>query len=384
MVIKKKEKHKKVSEPSITKKNFETFEFGVIRLKEIKKELDSLDTKKFEKEENEIREKLKNVSEIPAIEKLFKKLKLKIKHKPIKKVSKKKEVKKILVKKEKILKKISPKKLDKKKSKKINQKNISTLLLKKESEIAMDFAIKVYKKFNKMIKSVVLFGSTIKQTSVAGSDIDIIIILDDVSVKWDQELIAWYRGKLDEILRGNPYQKSIHINTIKLSTWWEDLIRGDPVIINILRYGEAMIDFAGFFEPLKFLLVKGKIKSTPESIYNCLQRAPIHLMRSKTAELNSIEGLYWAMVDSSHAALIAADIPPASPEHIPVDLKENFVNTGKLKMKYVLWYRDLLILHKKIAHKEITDLKGVEIDDWQEKTEEFLKVMAQLVKELIT
>jgi hypothetical protein len=144
-----------------------------------------------------------------------------------------------------------------------------------------------------------------------------------------------------------------------------------------------MIDMAGFFEPLKYLLLAGKIKSTPEAIYNCLQRAPQHFARSKIAELNTIEGLYWAMVDSSHAALIAAKVPPASPEHIPVDLKETFVNSNKLKLKYVVWYRDLLFLHKKIAHGEIHDLKGVEIDTWQERTEDFMRTMAQLVNDYI-
>ncbi len=276
------------------------------------------------------------------------------------------------------------KKVSKKKPKKeINEKNIPTLKLKTESQIAMDFATKVYKKFGKTIKSIILFGSTTKQTSVTGSDIDIIIIIDDVSLEWSQKLIAWYREELDKILRVNPYKKSLHINTIKLSTWWQDLMRGDPVIINILRYGEAMIDMAGFFEPLKFLLIKGKIKPSPEAIYNCLQRAPRHILRSKTAELNAIEGLYWAMVDSAHAALIAAEIIPPSPEHIPRELKQIFVNNGKLKMKYVIWYRDLLVLHKKISHGEIKDLKGIEIDDWQNKTEEFLRVMAKLVNEII-
>lgn len=285
----------------------------------------------------------------------------------------------------KIKKEISKKKIKSNKKKpKIDKKNIPTLKLKTESDIAMDFATKVYKKFEKSIKSIILFGSTIKQTSVAGSDIDIIIILDDVSIIWNQELIAWYREELDKILRANPYQKSLHINTIKLSTWWDDLMKGDPVIVNVLRYGEAMIDLAGFFEPLKFLLAKGKIKSTPEAVYNCLQRAPVHLARSKASELNSIEGLYWAMVDSSHAALIAANVSPPSPEHIPGSLREAFVSKGKLKMKYIIWYRDLLILHKKIAHGEIKDLKGVEIDDWQAKTEEFLDIMARLVKEIIT
>ena len=271
-----------------------------------------------------------------------------------------------------------------KKSNKINPKNIPTLQLKKESEIAMDFAVKVYKKFDKTIKSVVLFGSTTKQTAVAGSDIDIIIIIDDVSIRWSQELIAWYRTELDKILRLNPYQKNLHINTIKLSTWWEDLIKGDPVVLNILRYGEAMVDMAGFFEPLKFLLINGKIKSTPEAIYSCLQRAPTHILRSKVAELNAIEGLYWAMVDSAHAALIAANVLPPSPEHIPINLKENFVDAGKLKIKYVVWYRDLLILHKKISHGEIKDLKGVEIDEWQERAEEFLDVMARLVRDIVS
>ncbi len=271
----------------------------------------------------------------------------------------------------------------KKVAKKIDSKKFPSIKIHKDTDIAMDFATKAYEKFNKLIKSVVLFGSTAKQTKVAGSDIDIIIILDDVAIRWDEEMIAWYREELDKILRQNPYRQDLHINTIKLSTWWDDLMHGDPVVINILRYGETMIDFAGFFEPLKFLLLNGKIKATPEAVYSCLERAPQHFVRSKVSELGSIEGLYWAMVDSAHAALIARNVLPPSPEQIPLNLKEVFVNEGSLKMKYVTWYRDLLFLHKKIAHGEITDLKGVEIDMWQDRTDEFMQVMAKLVDSTI-
>jgi predicted nucleotidyltransferase/uncharacterized protein (UPF0332 family) len=270
-----------------------------------------------------------------------------------------------------------------KKKNAINPKNISTLQLKSEDDISMDFAVKIYKKFDKIVKSIVLFGSTTKQNAVPGSDIDIMILIDDASIKWDQELIAWYREELEKIIESSPYKKSLHINTIKLTTWWEDLMRGDPVVLNILRYGEALIDAGGFFNPIKQLLIDGKIKSTPEAIYSCLQRAPLHFARSKMAELGAIEGLYWAMVDSAHAALIAANVSPPSPEHIPGELRTNFVNSGKLKMKYVDWFRDLNILHKKISHGEITDLKGVEIDDWQSKTQEFISVTAQLINELV-
>ena len=262
-------------------------------------------------------------------------------------------------------------------------KDVPTLQLKREKDIAMDFATKAYRKFDKLIKSVVLFGSTAKQTTVIGSDIDIVILLDDVSVSWDQELIAWYREELEKMIKANPYRQNLHINTVKLSTWWEDILRGDPVVLNVLRYGEAMIDMAGFFNPLKELLLQGKIRATPEAVYSALQRAPLHIERSKLSALNSVEGLYWAMVDSSQAALIAANVPPVSPEHVAVDLKTTFVDTGKLKMKYVIWYRDLLMLHKKIAHGEIRELRGIEIDGWQDRTQEFLDVMAQLVKDLI-
>jgi len=261
------------------------------------------------------------------------------------------------------------------------KKQYPTLKLKTEHDIAMDFAVKAYKRFNKVVKSIVLFGSVAKEDSVAGSDIDIILIIDDVAIKWEQELILWYRQELDKLLRRNPYNQSLHINTVKLSTWWEDIMRGDPTVINILRYGEAMIDHGGFFEPLKVLLINGKIKPSPESIYVNLQKAPQHLARSIQAELGAIEGLYWAMVDSAHAALIAINVLPPSPEHLAVDLREHFVGQNRLKMKYVQWYKEILLLHKKISHGQIKDLKGVVIDEWQERTKEFIDVMAQLVNE---
>jgi len=284
------------------------------------------------------------------------------------------------------IKNLENKKAIKKQSQKTTKKIIQeapSLKLRTEFDIATDFGVKSYKKFDKIIKAIVLFGSSIKNTSTTGSDIDLIIIIDDVSIEWNQELIAWYRKELDRLLRINPYRKSLHINTIKLSTWWEDLMRGDPVVMNILRYGEAIIDMAGFYEPIKLLLLKGRIRPSPEAIYNCLQRAPTHIARSKIAELNSIEGLYWAMVDSAHAALIASGLTPPSPEHIPLELKQAFVDKGKLNMKYIVWYREILTLHKDISHGKIHDLKGVEIDEHQKRTEEFFETMTQLVKELV-
>jgi predicted nucleotidyltransferase len=148
------------------------------------------------------------------------------------------------------MKKRMAKKQEKSSKKSKIKKLPSTMKLASERSIAMDFATKVYKEFDQMIKSVIMFGSSAKKISTPDSDIDIIIIIDDVAIQWDAELVAHYRGTLADVIKENPYKKSLHINTVKLSTWWQDLMRGDPIIVNILRYGDALIDFGGFFNPL--------------------------------------------------------------------------------------------------------------------------------------
>ena len=267
--------------------------------------------------------------------------------------------------------------------KKISASGSPTLKIVTDLNIATDFAKKVYQKFDKMIKSVVLFGSSVKEGRKIGSDLDIALIVDDASVKFDQELIAWYREELGKIIQSNPYKKELHITTIKLTTWMQDLLRGDPVVINIIRYGEEIIDFGGFFRPLKILLQEGKIKSTPEAIYTALERAPMHLVNSKNALFSSVEGIYWSMVDSAHAALMSANISPPSPEKIAGLLKEVFSDSKKLDSKYVDWFADVHILHKGIIHGEIREVKGVQIDSLQEKARQFVSVMTDLIKENI-
>ena len=161
------------------------------------------------------------------------------------------------------------------------------------------------------------------------------------------------------------------------------MIHGDPVVINILRYGESLIDYGGFFNPLKSLLLNGKIKATPEAVYAALQRAPAHIARSRIAEMGAIEGAYWAMVDSAQAALMTAGKSPPSPEHIPEMLDAEFVGSGMLKASYVRGMRDLYSLHKAIAHRQITNVKGQEIDEWQDFAEHFLREMTRIIDALL-
>ncbi len=251
-----------------------------------------------------------------------------------------------------------------------------------DKDIAADFAQKAHSKFDRMIKASILFGSQAKNTASAGSDIDIILLIDDAAINWDLELVSWYREELGKLIAAQKYSKDLHINTVKLTTWWQDLMHGDPIVLNILRYGEALIDSGGFFNPLKALLLQGKIRSTPEAVYSALQRAPAHLARSKASALASIEGVYWSMVDSSQAALIMAGKLPPSPEHIPEMLRVTFVDSGILKMNSIKALKDIFVLHKSITYGETTAIKGQNIDFWQDTAEKFLLEMTNIIDKL--
>jgi uncharacterized protein (UPF0332 family) len=252
-----------------------------------------------------------------------------------------------------------------------------------DKDVATDFATKVHKKFNHLIKASILFGSQAKDNAGPDSDIDIIFVVDDAAINWDDELTAWYREELGKLITSQDYGRDLHINTIRLTTWWQDIMHGDPVVLNILRNGQAIIDIAGFFNPIKALLLQGRIHSTPEAVFHALQRAPAHLARSKYAELQTIEGVYWSMVDSAQAALITLGKLPPSPEHVTTMLNQEFADRDLLKSEYVKWYREIYNLHKGISHGEIREIKGEMIDVWQDRAEQFMKKMAEIIDRLI-
>lgn len=258
-----------------------------------------------------------------------------------------------------------------------------TIKIVRERDIALDFGLKVYEKFDQLIKSIILFGSVPKKKSGPKSDIDIIIIIDDVSVRWDEELISWYREELGKIISSNPYRKPLHVNSVKLSTWWADIMRGDPVVLNVLRYGEAVIDYGGFFSPLKVLLKEGKIKSTPEAIFTLLERAPMHLRRAYQSLLNAVDGIYWAFVDSAHSLMIAYGISPPSPEDIGDILYEEFTKKKMLDKKFVNYYDEIFSVAKEIIHGKNREISGENIDEWAQKANKFIQEMTRLIKNRI-
>lgn len=252
---------------------------------------------------------------------------------------------------------------------------------KEHFDIAYKFAEKGYKEFGTFIKCIVLFGSaTREQTPSPEGDIDILIVIDDMSIELRPEVVQTYRIIVQKLI-GDISQR-LHITTLKLTSFWEYVKAGDPVAVNILRDGVALID-TGMFDPLQMLLRQGRIRPTPEAVWSYFVRAPATILNSKWHVLQACVDLYWAVVDAAHAALMRVDEIPPSPKHVAALLDDALVKRGMLDKKYPIIMQNFFDLMKKITHREIKSVRGLDYDRYCLDAEDFINQMKRIVESKI-
>ena len=242
----------------------------------------------------------------------------------------------------------------------------------KEFDIARRFSKKIYNEFGEFVKAVVLFGSIVQKQKLAKeADIDILVILDDVSINFSRELVQTYRIIVEKIIADMPESGRLHVQSMKFSSFWEYIRAGDPIAINILRYGIALID-TGFFDPLQMLLDNGRIRPSQEAMYNYYVMAPASITRAKEHLLSATVDLYWAAVDAAHAALMAYGYIPPTPEHVADMLDNVLVKKRILGKKYSNIMRDNYKIFKNIVHRNIKEIEGKDYDKIKKQTSEFV------------
>ncbi|MBS1266934.1 MAG: hypothetical protein MAG795_00903 [Candidatus Woesearchaeota archaeon] len=250
---------------------------------------------------------------------------------------------------------------------------------KQDMDLAYKFTNKIYKEFGDFLKAVVLFGSTARRDKEPNSkgDIDILLLVDDVSIVLSAEVAETYRVILEKVVAG--LSPKLHITSLKLSTFWEYVRVGDPVGVNILREGVPLLD-TGLFRPLQLLLKQGRIRPSPESIWTYFTRAPKTLNNSKWHLNQATLDLYWAVIDSAHAALMKLDEIPPSPEHVADMLQKKLVDEKMLDKKYVKTMRKFYKISKKIMHRELKQIGGSQYDKYYKEAYEFVEVMKKFIE----
>ncbi len=248
----------------------------------------------------------------------------------------------------------------------------------KDFEIAKKFAERTYKEFGGLIKAVVVFGSTVRRASLTNKDIDLLIVLDDVSIILTKEIIQTYRIIIEKIMWEIEPNK-LHVQSMRWTSFWDYIRAGDPVAINILRYGYALVD-TGFFDPLQALLDRGRIRPSQESIYTYYTMAPASLQRSREHILSATMDLYWACIDSAHAALMAEGEIPPSPDHVADMIDQDLVSKKLVAKKQSDVMRLMYKVFKQIVHREISIVSGQDYEKYRVLASDFIKEMKKIIE----
>jgi len=243
-------------------------------------------------------------------------------------------------------------------------------------DIAYGFTKEIHKELKDLVKAVVLFGSSARKKQAA-NDIDILLIVDDVSIEFTPEIVQAYRILVEKtVVKISP---KIHITSMKFTSFWEYIRQGDPIAINILRDGYALID-TGFFDPLQLLLHQGRIRPSAEALWAYFNRAPRTLNSSKGRLLEACVDLYWAVIDSAHAALMSINEIPPSPDHIADIMEEKLVKPKLIDKKYPWTMRKFYTLSKEILHGRKREVSGPEYDALHKEAADFVSAMEKFIK----
>ncbi len=242
--------------------------------------------------------------------------------------------------------------------------------------IAANFAAELYSKFKGLVKTVVLVGSVAKSKEKKGSDIDVVIIVDNVSTPMTKELTDYYRLELGKLILSKKDYKRIHATTLTLTSVWDSIRVGEPAVINFLRVGIPLIDELNFFEPMRKLLAAGKIRPSEEAVFNAMMRAPYHLNRLKMKLFGVVEDLYWAMVDATHAVVMKHGYSPPSPEVMTKYMRKiKFFKENDIKL-----YNEVKTLMKKIVHVQLKDVDLSRLKVLRQRVEKFVQRVEKEIK----
>lgn len=249
-----------------------------------------------------------------------------------------------------------------------------------DTAIVNMFTKDLQKELDNTLSAVVLFGSTARKERNEHSDIDVLVIIDDVSFQLNDSFTQSYRLLIKDII--TKHSARLHVTSMTLSSFWDYARAGDPVVVNVLREGVPLLDH-GFIAPLQKLLIAGKIRPSEESVWRYFSRAPKTLRNSQWHMLQATLDLYWAVMDSAHSLCMKANIVPPSPHELPIIIDQNFVKKKHLKKHHVETIHRFYRLNKMIVYRELQSITGEEYQRYYEEAEGFVKDIKKLLTRYI-
>jgi len=248
----------------------------------------------------------------------------------------------------------------------------------------------VLRKFEKYVYSYVVWGSLVRGEAVKTSDVDIAIIIDDTDVK------RMPRLELKEKLRNIIYsyvmqagelagvQNKLSPQVWLLTEFWDGVKDANPIFYGCLRDGAPIYDRGGFL-PWKLLLKMGKIKPSPEAIDGYMSVGEKTHEIAKRKLLDIVMGdIFYGVSMPTQGLLMLYGLPPTNIPETVREFKRIFVDKEKLiEKKYADILEEIMIKYfKGYEHEKVKQVSGKEVDKLLKNSEDFLKRLKELRKEI--
>jgi predicted nucleotidyltransferase len=248
--------------------------------------------------------------------------------------------------------------------------------------------MRVLRKFEKYVVCYVLGGSMVRGEANEKSDVDTYIVIDDTDVtrmtsaELRQRLMGIIWGYAQEAAMAAGVKNVLNVQVYVLSDMWDSIKNAHPVIVTFLREGIPMYD-RGMFAPWKQLLLKGKIKPTPEAITNYMKSGE-QMVQKTEARLKEIavEDFFWATCTPTQGALMLLGYPAPTPNHLASDMRKWLVKDKLIEDKYVKIWERVLKMRKDIEHGTVKKVSGKVVAELLEETKLYLKRIDKLFKEI--
>jgi len=254
--------------------------------------------------------------------------------------------------------------------KEVNKKSIMSKVVKFTNIIRIQYG--------DVVKSVLIFGSAAKDKMKKSSDVDVWVVLDDTATKGTND---FNRITMNIQLVAHE-MKDLHIQTTKLTEFWQWMKTGSPELVNFLRYSFPVYD-TGFLKPVKRMLEMGLLSPSEETVKLKSKAANTRMKKIEIDIKSLVFELRYAALDSCQAVAMYFYKEQPDAKAVPSFLKK-LVKEKKLEKNYVKKFKKLNKLWKDIDHKKIKNIDGKYLDEALTLSKEIVEKMNSLLPEDMT
>jgi len=258
---------------------------------------------------------------------------------------------------------------------------------KSVDKVLLKIANELIKKYDGLIKAIWTYGSYSRGDAKPSSDIDIMILIDDVTQKINiikqNEIYLFSKFISEKMMSDNKIKNEIHLQPPKtLTDWWDLLRSGEPWVFTGMRDSKIIYDPSGFVEPIKRLLIRGSLHGTKEKGFALLKRAKNKYEKlRKKMMIDVMSKILNSMVETTQAVLIYYGEAPVYEDELVEKLRD-LVKKKLIKETNVLYLEDIYRVNKLIENGDIRTIKVKDIERYISRGMKFIESMEKLFERL--